>query len=336
MHFVSGADRQIPYRTEHRHHESPGGPPASSTVHGVRRPHSRRCPSRAGRPLGGPLRNHQRGPPQPSGTAMRSHPVPCRSRCSCGHIHRLLALSLAGIITVAGSASAQSLSLSEATIADLNAAFDAGSLTSERLVTLYLARIEGLRRRRTRTQRLPDPQSACAGDRAGPGPGAPGDGTALPPARYPGRAQGQRRHPRHADHGRVAPAQGIDSPGRRLHRAEAARGGGDHPGQGEHERVRVGGHAQLDRRTDAQPARPHAHAVRVVRRDGRGHRGLVRPARHRHRHRRVGPRPHDLEWNRRPETLARAAEPRRHRTARSLPSTRLARWRDMCSTWPRC
>ena len=73
---------------------------------------------------------------------MKSHPVPCRSRCSHGLIHGLLTLSLAAIIAFAGSAGAQSLSLSEATIADLNAAFDAGSLTSERLVTLYLARIE--------------------------------------------------------------------------------------------------------------------------------------------------------------------------------------------------
>ena len=73
---------------------------------------------------------------------MKSHPVPCRSRCSRGFIHGLLTLSLAAVIAFAGSAGAQSLSLSEATIADLNAAFDAGSLTSERLVTLYLARIE--------------------------------------------------------------------------------------------------------------------------------------------------------------------------------------------------
>ena len=73
---------------------------------------------------------------------MKSHPVPCRSRCSRGIIHGLLTLSLAAVIAFAGSAGAQSLSLSEATIADLNAAFDAGSLTSERLVTLYLARIE--------------------------------------------------------------------------------------------------------------------------------------------------------------------------------------------------
>ena len=73
---------------------------------------------------------------------MKSHPVPRRSRCSRGIIHGLLTLSLAAVIAFAGSAGAQSLSLSEATIADLNAAFDAGSLTSERLVTLYLARIE--------------------------------------------------------------------------------------------------------------------------------------------------------------------------------------------------
>ena len=38
-------------------------------------------------------------------------------------------------------AAAQTLSLSEATIADLNRAFDAGALTSERLIDMYLARI---------------------------------------------------------------------------------------------------------------------------------------------------------------------------------------------------
>ena len=52
-----------------------------------------------------------------------------------------LALWLAAVVLPSG-AGAQSLSLSEATIADINAAFDAGSLTSERLVEVYLARIE--------------------------------------------------------------------------------------------------------------------------------------------------------------------------------------------------
>ena len=51
-----------------------------------------------------------------------------------------LALWLAAVV-LPSAAGAQS-PLSEATIADINAAFDAGTLTSERLVELYLARIE--------------------------------------------------------------------------------------------------------------------------------------------------------------------------------------------------
>ena len=56
-------------------------------------------------------------------------------------IRRALAFWLVAAFLPAG-AGAQSLSLSDATIADINAAFDAGSLTSEGLVELYLARIE--------------------------------------------------------------------------------------------------------------------------------------------------------------------------------------------------
>ena len=56
-------------------------------------------------------------------------------------IRRALAFWLVAAVLPAG-AGAQSLSLSEATIADINVAFDAGSLTSEQLVELYLARIE--------------------------------------------------------------------------------------------------------------------------------------------------------------------------------------------------
>lgn len=46
------------------------------------------------------------------------------------------------VAVAAPPAAAQDLALSEATVADLQAAFDAGTLTSERLVSLYLARIE--------------------------------------------------------------------------------------------------------------------------------------------------------------------------------------------------
>ena len=51
-------------------------------------------------------------------------------------------LALLTIGSLSAAASAQTLTLSSATIEDLNAAFDAGTLTSERLVELYLARIE--------------------------------------------------------------------------------------------------------------------------------------------------------------------------------------------------
>jgi amidase len=51
-------------------------------------------------------------------------------------------LVLASALPPFQSAAAQTLTLSSATIEDLNAAFDAGTLTSERLIELYLARIE--------------------------------------------------------------------------------------------------------------------------------------------------------------------------------------------------
>ena len=62
------------------------------------------------------------------------------------HIRRwahalLLALLVVGL-SMPASAAGQTLGLSDATIADINAAFDAGTLTSEMLVARYLARIE--------------------------------------------------------------------------------------------------------------------------------------------------------------------------------------------------
>ena len=53
------------------------------------------------------------------------------------HFARCLAF-----VVVLSSATAKTFDLSTATVADINTAFDAGALTSEKLVTLYLARIE--------------------------------------------------------------------------------------------------------------------------------------------------------------------------------------------------
>lgn len=56
--------------------------------------------------------------------------------------HAVGVLVLLSVPSLPATASAQTLTLSTATIEDLNAAFDSGTLTSERLVELYLARIE--------------------------------------------------------------------------------------------------------------------------------------------------------------------------------------------------
>ena len=55
---------------------------------------------------------------------------------------RLLTLVVALFILTAPAAFAKTIELDAATIADINAAFDAGTLTAEKLVQLCLARIE--------------------------------------------------------------------------------------------------------------------------------------------------------------------------------------------------
>ena len=59
---------------------------------------------------------------------------------SIWHVVLLVSLSAGLCITIQSPLSAQMLGLSSATIQDINAAFDAGTLTSEDLVELYLAR----------------------------------------------------------------------------------------------------------------------------------------------------------------------------------------------------
>lgn len=86
-------------------------------------------------PSGRPLLP-SRPPPSTPGQIMNRTFLPC--------IFILLLLSLCVLLPRAGAAplSAQELPLSNATVADLNRAFEAGTLTSERLVERYLARIE--------------------------------------------------------------------------------------------------------------------------------------------------------------------------------------------------
>ncbi len=55
---------------------------------------------------------------------------------------RFVVHTLATVFTITTLARAETFELTTATIAEINAAFDAGALTSERLVELCLARIE--------------------------------------------------------------------------------------------------------------------------------------------------------------------------------------------------
>ena len=61
-------------------------------------------------------------------------------------LSRILRLSLAGVLALTGAlplaSHAKTLDVETATIADLDAAFAAGKLTSEQLVGMYLKRIE--------------------------------------------------------------------------------------------------------------------------------------------------------------------------------------------------
>ena len=62
------------------------------------------------------------------------------------------ALGLASCLSILAARAAQ-FDLTTASIADINAAFDAGALTSERLVQLYLDRIEAYDERGSEDQR---------------------------------------------------------------------------------------------------------------------------------------------------------------------------------------
>jgi amidase len=93
---------------------------------------------------------------------------------------RLLTVSVALVVTLAPLAARKTLNLDSATIADLNAAFTAGMLTSEKLVQLSLARIEAydrkgpaLRAMITVNPKALDTARALDAERKGTGPRSP-------------------------------------------------------------------------------------------------------------------------------------------------------------------
>ena len=127
--------------------------------------------------------------------------------------------------------------LQTATIEDINAAFDAGALTSERLVELYLDRIEAYDKQGPNINAVITLNPAGARDGKSARRRTPGQGSAEPAARHARGAQGPVRHQGHADDGRLPADEKLAADARCHRRRTAARCGRDHAGQGEHERL---------------------------------------------------------------------------------------------------
>ena len=164
--------------------------------------------------------------------------------------------------------------LTQASIADINAAFDAGALSSERLVQMYLDRIEAYDEAGPRINAVLTLNCDALVDSARARRGAPRDRTPLAAARHSSPAQRRVRHRRHADHRRLPAAQGREADVRLHHCQTSARGRCDHARQGQPERlVRPARHhgEQHARRLDAQSVRARPHARLVQRRHRRGH-----------------------------------------------------------------
>ena len=148
-------------------------------------------------------------------------------------------------------------------IRDINAALDAGALTSERLVRalsephrrLRPARAEDQLDHHRQSKALVTARSLDLERREGP---------PQPPARHPRHRQGPPEHRGHADDGRLHRPQGRGAAGRRARHRAAARGRRDHPGQGEHERL-AGAIQARRRQLDGRPG----HSIPTTPRIGR-------------------------------------------------------------------
>ncbi len=113
-------------------------------------------------------------------------------------VPHLLGLTLALGVCFTPPARAATFDLSTATIADINAAFDAGALTSEKLVQLYLNRIAAYDKKGpninaiiTLNAKALETARELDAERKAKGP-------AFAPARHPGRPEGPLRHEGHA------------------------------------------------------------------------------------------------------------------------------------------
>jgi hypothetical protein len=145
-------------------------------------------------------------------------------------------LSLMLLMTWCPTPNAKTIALDSATMADIDAAFKAGTLTTEGLVQLRLARIRSYDREgpSLHAVMILNPKAIetareLDAERKAKGP--------LPASRHSRGAQGQLQHRGSADDRRLRPARRFDSLRRRVRRGEAARRGSYHPGKDEHVRV---------------------------------------------------------------------------------------------------
>ena len=156
--------------------------------------------------------------------------------------------------------------LQDATVQSINAAFDAGTLTSEKLIELYLARIREYENRGPRINAFinihPDPLSlarALDEERKNAWP-------AQSLARHTGGPQGQLQHLRSSHDGRLAPYEGCVSGARGVRRRATSRGWSNHTWQDEPDRDGLFRARLLARRPYLQPLGSHADARRIQQR----------------------------------------------------------------------
>ena len=207
------------------------------------------------------------------------------------------------------TAPAGAYEITQASIAELNRAFDDGTLTAEKLVELCIARIEAYDDQGPALNAvlLVNPNARARAreldaERKSSGPRSPLHGIPVVLKDNFDTADMPTTAGSFLLAGSLPPDDafpGEEAARRRRHRAR----------QGQHERVRLRRRVELLRRHHPEPARSGAHALGLLGRNRRRGGGRLRAARARHRYRRVGARSVRGERPRRAETDPRTLEP---------------------------
>ena len=231
--------------------------------------------------------------------------------------HPWLPALVAVLVAVAltSARAAKTVDFDALTIADIGHAFNSGALTSEKLVQLCLARIQAYDRQgpslhavMTLNPKALDTARALDAERKAKGPRSPLHGIPIV------LKDNYNTTDLPTTGGSVLLEGSLPSEDAFVVKKLRGRRR-DRPREGEHVGVRVGSGTQFARRSVAEPARPDAHAVRIVGRHRRRDRGGLCATRHGHRHRRLDPRTIHFERHRRSEADARSAQPERHHPA---------------------